>query len=208
VDENSQHEVLSQHQDPAYLSRENASLRERLAALERQNVVPGQFRGEVPRYSLNAACFLDDTFFDKGTTIEWTGEVNLDMVPLNEPARRVMERFVAEQEESGYRVAAARGRTFAGLTNDRNVLIEASLEDSRRQAQESHAPRVKMPEPIGEVPPMPHTIEAQAQQRRRGRPPRAVAVPGDPSPPDRGAPILAPIPEERSDPAIVARMVR
>lgn len=202
MDENSQHDVLSRHADPAFLARENASLRERLAALEQANVVTGQFRGEVPRYQLNEPCFLDDTFFDRNTVVEWVGVPNLSMVPMNEPARRLMEQFVQDQTEAGRIAALRNGRPFAGLTNDRGLLLEAALEDARRVAQDSPAPVVKMPEPIGDVPPMPHTMEAQAAKARRGRQPRAVAVEGRPAPVDRGAPTLAP-----TDPTVVARMV-
>jgi hypothetical protein len=67
---NSSNEALRLH-DPEALLRENASLRERLARIEQQNVVDGGFRGEAPRYLVNEpGVFIDDTHWPGGTTIE------------------------------------------------------------------------------------------------------------------------------------------
>ena len=174
MDENNQHNVLSQHRDPAALVRENDDLRSQLAKLQ-NNVVDGGFRGEMPRYQLNEACFLDDTWFPAGTVLEWGDAPNMTMVPLNDPAKRYMEAYIAEQTASAQSVAASRGRTFVGLTNDRGVLLDAALMDAKATAS-APAPVIVMPTVRGDVPVMPHTVDAQAQRARRGRPPKAVAI--------------------------------
>src|ERR1700728_1449105 len=84
---------VSQHDDPRLVQalKENEALRKRLETQERANVVEGRFVGEIPRYFLNEACFLDDTWFAAGSVIEFVGIPNLSMAPQNDAAKVRME---------------------------------------------------------------------------------------------------------------------
>ena len=206
-DSNHHADVLREQHDPmGALARENESLRQRLATLE-SNVVSGGFAGVAPRYQLNEPGFYDDTLFAAGTVIDFTDTPNLTMVPMNEPARRAMDTYIAVLEAGARRKAQMQGREFFGLVTDRNVLIDQGMADAKLG---DAAPMIRVPQVIGEVPAMPHTEAAQAQIRRGpGRPRRAQAV-ADTSPAasDLGAPMLAPAPSEaRLGPAVVGHMV-
>ena len=186
--------LAAQHDPDAALARENAELRKRLAALEQQNVVEGRFTGEIPRYSLNEAGFYDDTWFAEGTVIEFTGIPNMTMVPLNESAKRAMRENIRTLEEGARRVAFMRGRDYQGLVTDRNVLIDTARADAKALA-DAPVPVIQMPQPTNGVPPMPHTPEAQAMQRRGpGRPKKVMSAeaPARQGPPDVGSQMLAP----------------
>ena len=208
-DENSPAAVAHQHDGNSILARENAELRRALAAIQ-QNVVQGQFRGELPRYQLNEPGFYDDTYFAGGSVIDFTDPPNLTMVPLNEPAKRAMAQEIALQTEGAMEVAALRGRRFFGLTTDRNVLIDNAMADAKAQAAVP-PPEIKMPTPIGQVPAMPHMPEAQAQARRGpGRPRKAMQVgPAAQMGPQANQPMAGPIPgtEGQMAPAVVGRRV-
>ena len=206
-DSNNQNDVLRLHDSEA-LARENASLRQKLASLEQQNVIEGRFQGEAPRYLVNdPGVYLDDTHWVGGTTIDYTGTPNLSLVPLNDPAKRAMAEFIDRLEQGAREMAARNGRNFNGLVNiaDRNQLIDLATLDARRQA-DAPIPVISVPEPTSGVPAMPH-LQQDVVKRGRGRPPKVVA--SQPAGPQRGtedlgAPRLAPAPHER---AVVGRMV-
>ena len=210
-DENSAAAVARQHDPSSLLVRENDELRRKLAELQ-ANVVQGQFRGEMPRYQLNEPGYYDDTFFERGSVIDFLDPPNLSMVPMNEPARRAMAQEIALQTEGAQEVAALRGRRFFGLVTDRNVLIDTAMADAKAQATALvPAPEIKMPTAIGQVPAMPHMPEAQAAQRRGpGRPRKAMAVQqGAQVGPEANRPMAGPVPAETVlPPAVVGRGVR
>ncbi len=201
---NNQNDVLHM-QDTQAMARENASLRERLAALERDTVVRGGFVGEAPRYLVNEpGVFLDDTHFPGGTTIDYIGEPNMSLVPLNEPAKRATAEFIERLETGARAVAAGAGRQFFGLTTDRGVLLDTAMADAKRAAQNTPVPVIAAPQPTSGVPAMPH-LDQGLVKRGPGRPPKVVAAQAAaPQKPDLGAPRLAPT----QDPAVVGRMVR
>ncbi len=202
-DQNSPVAVAADH-DPEALLRENATLRERLTALQTQNVINGRFAGEAPRYRLNDKGYYDDTLFEAGSVIEWTDAPNLTMVPLNDAARHRMQEEIIRQTDGARAVAARTGREFIGLVNDRNVLLDNLMSDARRQAKVL-VPVIKMPEVRDAVPQMPHVDQTEVQRRGPGRPRRAVQI-AQPAPArDLGAPMLAPT--NNLEPAIVGRMV-
>jgi hypothetical protein len=209
-DENSAASVTAQYEQGSSLARENADLRQRLAALERANVVEGRFQGEAPRYRLNERGFYDDAFYEAGTTLEFTDYPNMTMVPLNEPARRRMEEHMAALVDGARRVAALKGREYVGLVTDRNVLIDTAMLDAKNGSAAS-VPMMVMPTAHDVPPAMPHTEEAKAAARRGPGRPRKVLSSEPPPPlrpgPDLGAPILAPAPSQPMEPAVVGRRV-
>lgn len=184
------------------LVSENADLRRRLAALEKQQVVQGTFAGEVPRYRLNEKGFYDDTLYEAGTVIDYIDPPNLTMVPINDAARERMNAEIAHLTSCGQEVAAMKGRHFPGLVSDRNVLVDLLRADAEAAAR-APVPVIQMPTPYNQPPAMPHLAEAQTAERRGpGRPRKASAVSGPPAPVDRGAPMLAPTAD-----AVVGRRV-
>jgi hypothetical protein len=202
---NNQNDVL-RAQDSAALFRENETLRQRLAALERDTVVQGRFVGEAPRYLVNEpGVYLDDTHFPGGTTIDYIGEPNMSMVPINDPAKRAMAELIERLEIGAREVAHRNGRSFFGLTTDRGVLLDTAMADAKRQAQNTPTPVIAVPQPTSGVPAMPH-LDQGLVKRGPGRPPKVVAAQAaQPQKPDLGAPRLAPAPTEA---AIVGRVVR
>lgn len=204
--ENDKNAVLrAQHDPDGQLARENADLRAKLAALQSANVLRGAFAGEAPKYLLNEAGFYDDTHFPAGSVLEFLDTPNLSMAPLNEPARRALEAYIAGQEEGARRVAALRGRDFFGLVSDRNVLIDLARQDATADAA-APVPVIQMPEPHGQVPAMPH-IPTAAAKRGPGRP-RTVLRAEGPAPikpvQNPGEPVAAPYDSRTT---VVGRMV-
>lgn len=184
--------------DPEALFRENESLRDRLEKLERQNVVEGKFQGEAPQYYINEpGVYLDDTHWPGGMTIDYIGTPNLSMVPMNDPAKRIMGEFIERLEAGARKVAARNGREYFGLVTDRNVLIGDAMEQAKRDAT-APIPIIQVPQPTNDIPVMPHTPEAQAQiaRRGRGRPAKVVASESPMAKQDLGAPRLNPAPTE------------
>jgi hypothetical protein len=175
--------------------------------MESANVVRGP--GEAPRYLLNEPGFYDDTYWAAGTSIEYLDTPNLTMVPLNDPAKRAMTVYIDHLETGARKVAALKGRDFFGLVTDRNVLIDMAREDAQTQAN-APVPVIQVPQPIGQVPAMPHTDDARAAAQRGPGRPRKVTASAMPAPAsDRGAPVLERYnPNEPPGPAIVGRQVR
>ena len=210
--ENNPNAVLTeQSTDPETRMRaENASLRRRLAELEKSNVVNGGFSGVAPRYMLNEPGYYDDQLCGKGDVIEWWSAPNLTMCPLNDPAKRRIDEYIAELEDGARAKAFQHGRVFTGLTTDRGVLLDLANQDARSQASQP-VPVIQVPQPYGEIPSMPHLPDAVAQAKRgRGRPRKLASVESAPvhgqqpqTGVDLGAPMLAP-----TEPSIVGRMVR
>jgi hypothetical protein len=201
--------VLAQHDSS--LVRENADLRARLAAYEESRVARPAFAGEAPRYYLNGACFLGDgmeqTHYVTGTTLEYWGEPNMDMAPLNEPARRATDTMIARLTEAGQRAAAFNNREFRGLVTDRNILIDQAMIDAKMKAAAAAVPVILAPVAHAEPPAMPHMPEAQAQARRRNVHSGLVGAVQAPAPPkpDLGAGMAPPAPAPERG-AVVGRM--
>lgn len=146
-----------------------AELQAQLARFEGDTVVQGQFKGEFPKYKLAAPCFLDDqTLHVEGEIIEYTGGLNLAMVPLNDPAKRAMDVYISELEGGAAERAAAAGRPFTGLSRDMGEVIATLLQDARKAAAPVH---IEVPRERGDVEIMPHLADQKA--RKRGRPPRS-----------------------------------
>lgn len=208
-DSNNPADALAMHDPNMRLVRENASLREQLAAIQ-ANVVQGGFAGEAPRYQLNEANYLDDTYFPAGSQIDYLDEPNLTMVPLNDPAKRRIDEHITRLEEGARRKAVAAGRQFFGLVTDRNNLIDTARLDAQAEAS-APVPVIAVPQPYGSVPAMPHTDDARAAARRGPGRPKKVVSSAAPAPQrpnqDAGAPILAPAPSgAQIGPAVVGRL--
>lgn len=144
-----------------------ADLQAKLDAKEGNgDVLEGRFRGEIPRYKLNAPCFLeDDTLHETGEIIDYIGIPNGEMVPQNEAARKRMQEWLAGLEQGAREVADLHGRPFHGLISDRGTLLAQGLQDARKAPD-----RVvfAMPTDAADRPQMPH-MESHAK-RGRGRP--------------------------------------
>jgi len=204
---NSTTDALKLH-DPVALYRENQSLHARLAALETGRVVEGRFKGEAPRYFLNGPCFLgegpEQTHFPAGTTLEYWGEPNMDMAPLNEPASRATQAMIGRLTEAGQRAAAFNNREFRGLVTDRNMLIDQAMIDARMKAAAAAVQPVLAPVAHSAPPATPHMPEALA--RRRGAGGGLVGAVQAPAPqaPDLGAGTAPPAPAA-PPPGVVGR---
>ena len=163
----------------------------------------------MPRYLLNEPGFYDDTYFERGSIIDYTDPPNLTMVPQNDAARRRLQVEIDLQTDGAREMAARRGRHFYGLVTDRNTLIDTAMADAK--ADTVPVPEIKMPVQHGQIPAMPHLPEAQAAARRGpGRPRKAMAVAQSPQQgPEANRPMAGPIPAETQLPAaIVGRGVR
>lgn len=168
TDGNTAAEAVAAMDANADLQKQIAELAARLAVYEQDNVSRPVFNGEVPKYKLLALCYLDDALCEEGMEIEWMGAPNMEMVPLNDAARKRMQQYVDELTEAARQRADRRGTQFVGLVNDRGVLLAEADQDARRAPTQV----IAMPtERDGPVVAMPHTAEAQAQAKRRGRPP-------------------------------------
>ncbi len=172
---------------PEELQREIEELQAQLrAAAGEDNVLRPAFPGQVPEYRLNAACFLEDTYFEEGSVIQFTDMPNLDMVPLNDAAKARMQEHIELLEAGARAKAASSGKPFTGIITDKGVLIANAMDDARAEAQ---VVKIAMPVEKGPIPQMPHLPEAQAK-RPRGRPRKATLVqpPGKPAVPGPEAP--------------------
>ena len=195
--------------DPAALARENVSLRARLAALEGSKVARPQFAGEAPRFYLNGPCQLGDgaeqTYYATGTTVEFWGEPNMDMAPLNEPAQRATEAMIERLTEAGRRAAAFNNREFRGLVTDRNILIDQATIDAKMRAAAAAVPVIMAPVAHSEPPAMPHMDEARTRQRAGKRSGIVgMVTPPAQQKPDLGAGVAPPAPAP-DRPAVVGR---
>jgi hypothetical protein len=196
--ENDPNEVLKmQTADPAVLQNEIAQLRAALAQKDAQ-IARHPSNRQLPQYFLNEAAFLEDNHYPRGCTLEWDGEPNQEMVPVNAPAEARMRAFLQHVTEGAMEVAAQRGRHFYGLVSDRNVLLDTYRQDVTKEMAQPTAPVIQMPVRRDEVPAMPTTDAAIAAARRQPRTNSKVGKVEVPTSgkPDRGAPML---------PAIVGR---
>ncbi len=175
--------------DPAALQAMVEELSARLAKYESDNVVRPKFAGEVPKYRLNEPVYLeDDTLHDEGEELEYLGTPNLAMVPLNDSARAKMQDYIDFLTDNARRTAEMYGRPFSGWVSDRGTMIAQSMQDMRNTPD--RVQMVRMPESKdGYADAMPHTPEAKAHQRRRGRPTKeskVVSAVAPPPPPKQG----------------------
>ena len=74
----------------------------------------------------------DDNLYPFGEEIYFDDEPNLDMEPLNEPARQRMKEFVGKLEELGRQAAIKNGREFTGLPLNIEAALEQASMDARR----------------------------------------------------------------------------
>lgn len=169
TNENSALDVLHDSSATRVLEEQVAALQERLAQYETtDNVARPRFNGEVPRYRLNAPCYLeDDTLHVEGEEIEYINDPNDQMVPLNDSARVRMQSYLEQLREGQRLVAMKNGRQFDGLILDKGDLVALMGKDARNEAIKVQP--VSMPEDKGTIYPMPHLPDAQAQARRRGK---------------------------------------
>ncbi len=187
TDENNALDVLHDSSENAALKAQVAELQERLAKHETgAEIAHPQFNGEVPRYRLNSACYLeDDTLHVEGEEIEYLNTPNTEMVPLNQAARDRMMAYLEQLQEGQQAVSKQNGRQTGPLILDKAELIAAMSQDARREPTRIQA--VRMPEEKGMVYPMPNIPESQAQQRKRGGPRKGAAVVSSkpPAPPSK-----------------------
>lgn len=173
--ENSALGVLGDHNEAEALRQQVTALQDRLAQYEQKGeVVQAEFRGEVPRYRLNSACYLDDTLFTEGTEIDFLDTPNTEMVPVNEPARQRMQAYLEQLMEGQQAVAAKNGRNAPGLViMDKGELLAQLGQDARNTPAKV---TVSMPEARDEVFGMPHLEQAKAARKRAGKTKRAAVV--------------------------------
>ena len=180
--ENSPSDVLRMQtsDDVSLLRRQVEELQAQLAQYEPSNVVETEFGGETPRYRLREAGFygsgVECSYFAAGREIEYTETPNLEMVPINDAAKRRMQMYIEYLTECQQRKAQQDGRQFNGLVTDRGVWI-ADADQVARQRGAVQA--VVMPTDKGEPPPMPH----MAPKRGPGRPRKTVNDVTPPAPP-------------------------
>lgn len=170
-----------------------AELEAKLAEFRGDNVVEPEFGGEVPRYRVVGAkgVFLeDDTLHEEGDEIEYLGEPNLDMAPLNDPAKKRMADLIERLTEGSRAAAEANGRPFRGLILDHGTVIATALADSRRAAGNAtlgNMPVIASPKADApRAPMMPH-MATDAQRRaspkaQKVRDVKARAAPGKAQP--------------------------
>lgn len=206
LNENSPNDVLRQQDPNNPLYTEVQSLRAKLAAMERKNVIDGGFTGTAPRYLINERCYFEDTLYEPGTVLDFFGEPNLSMVPQNEQAQRAMKEHIDRLERGARAKARQSGREYYGLVTDRNNLIDMARLDAQNEA-DAPVPVIQVPVPIGNVPAMPHLQEAQMQQKRGPGRPRKVVSSTPPA--DRASPVPSPMtaPYDPNGPAIVGHRV-
>ena len=175
-DGNSALEVLHETTETEKLRAEIAELKALLQQGAADNVThPAKFQGEAPKYRLNSSCFLeDDTLHVEGEEIEYLNSPNMEMVPINDAARKRMQEYIDLLTDIAREQAELRGQPFRGLITDKGVMIAQARQDAVRSAQNVSV--ISMPADKGEVPQMPQHEAAQAQARRRGRPPKSAAV--------------------------------
>jgi len=176
-DGNTAQEALAGSDQITALQKQIAELQAKLDEREgRGDVVSGKFKGEAPRYKLNAPCYIDDTLHDTGTVIDYIGVPNGEMVPLNEAATAAMQDWLAGLEQGAREAAEHFGRPFRGLISDRGTLIAQQMHDVRTAPERLH---LAIPVDREKVPQMPHMDTAP--KRGRGRPPKAVLAAKAPS---------------------------
>lgn len=92
---------------------------------------------ELPVYRvLNEKGFFgdDDTLYQTGAEIVYTGTPNNEFEPLNDAARARMEEFLINQEAHARANAIANGRTFKGVAQDLEAIVAQCTADARRKA--------------------------------------------------------------------------
>lgn len=191
TNENSALDVLHDSNANVALLDQIAALQDRLAKYEDadKDIARPKFAGEIPRYRLNTACYLeDDTLHVEGEEIEYLNTPNDQMVPLNDAARSRLTEYLEQLQHGQRLVAEKNGRNAPGVVIlDKGELLAQMGQDIRREPQKVQA--VQMPEDKGQVFAMPNLPEAQAQARRRGK--------------NKGSPVIsakAPAPPKRPGP--------
>lgn len=188
--ENSPNDVLKEHAgsgDLAGLQAQIAELQAKLAEYNPTTVVDGNFEG--PKYLLNEPGYYEDTYFDAGSEIVFTGFPNLTMVPLNDSAKRKMDQHIEYLTGNQREAFEAAGRIFNGLVTDRGVLLAQSLHDVRA----GKAPEVVIPVEKGAVPAMPHMDGVKHAKRAKS----VLSSKAPPTPAKPGAPNIGPGTEPR-----------
>lgn len=66
------------------------------------------------RVLATAGFFCDDTLFEEGAEVEYDGEPNLELEPLNEVARQKLIQFIEKLDNLGRQAAEKAGRPWAG----------------------------------------------------------------------------------------------
>lgn len=176
-EENTAQGALAGSDETTALKAKIALLEAKIAASEgRGDVVDGGFKGEAPRYKLNAPCYIDDTLHEAGTIIDYIGVPNGEMVPLNNAAEKAMQKWLSDLEQGAREAAEHFGRPFRGLISDRGTLIAQQMHDVRTAPE-----RLQLATPVDreKVPQMPHMD--QTPKRGRGRPPKSVLAAKPPS---------------------------
>jgi hypothetical protein len=176
----------ARHQaDTGELERTRRLLEEKEAELERYRPREPSDEGEAPVYKLLGPAFLgsspaDHQIFEAGSVIEfWDVPNHMNMVPLNDAARRRMEAELAHQESCRADVLAAAGIAHGGgVVGDIRQLLDETQAVARRVAAESSRHPLRMPTEDALTNPPP--LQAHLAKKRPGRPKRTVR---DVSPP-------------------------
>lgn len=74
----------------------------------------------------------DDHLYNFGELIYFDDEPNMDMEPMNEPARVRMHEYLTKLDELGRKAAIHFGRPYQGLASTLEDAVSQSTEDYRR----------------------------------------------------------------------------
>ncbi len=151
-------------------------LQARLDAAEGRTVERPAFDGEVPRYRILTDFFgPNDHLYGEGDEIDYLGEPNTEMLPINEAAQKRMQAYVDYLNQCAMDKARIYGRAATPVFDHNGRIDTASLvADNMRDEKVAMrtggqiVPLISMPQAREAVPQMPHTPEAQARARMAG----------------------------------------
>ena len=91
-----------------------------------------QIPQDIPAYQLKSACFLDDTLYPEDFCLTWPDEPNLEMVPLNDLARKEMKKYVEKLDECGRKAAEKAGKYYNSLADAMDNARAIELQESKK----------------------------------------------------------------------------
>lgn len=105
---------------------------------------------DTPVYRIKEGKFFgpNDHLFQEGEIIEFQGEPNLEMEPLNEMAREKMRTFLTKLDEEGRKAAAKAGKAYHGYLD----AFENSIHLAKQEGKSVRSLSAKEMTPIMGVP--------------------------------------------------------